>query len=153
VDDEHQPSQPKRRQPEFRAERPEPPAPVGGTLTTPDHPRTRFDRIPRIVKLGLAGVAGLLTLGLVLWGANELGWRRGLALVGSTLLLVGLLTLRVGRPSEDFLEGVRKEQRRAGLPVTSLDELRQGQTAFRFTVTATCLALGLTAVALAIWGP
>jgi hypothetical protein len=137
VDDEARPPEVKRRQgSQLRAERPEPPPPIGGTLEVPDHPPTHFDRVPRAAKLAGAGLILFLAASAALWVAGELGWRRNLALIGSALVLLGLLVLPVARPTQDFLDGVRGEQRRAGLPVTEMEELRRGQTGFRLAVAA-----------------
>jgi hypothetical protein len=134
---------------ELRAEHPEPPRGVGGTVEAPEHPPPR--PVPRAVKLAAGGLVVFLVLSGAIWVMAELGWRRVLALIGCGLVFAGLQFLRFARPSDDFLEGVRKLQRGEGGRVTPLDELRRVQTKLRLFGGGVLLALGAEAIAVAIW--
>lgn len=130
---------------------PEPVRQTGGTIDTPEHVPTR--PIPRPIKV-LGATLGLLAfLGLTGLIIDVVGWRRSLALASSAILALGLLTLRYVLPSPDFVEGVRREQRRQRLNVNTPDELREGQIGWRVTVGGSLTALGISGVVLATWGP
>jgi hypothetical protein len=113
---------------------------------------SRLDRVPRIVRRATAMAVMFLVAAGALWVAGQLGWRHCLALLGCLLVLCGLLVLRAMTPSQEFLDGVRKEQARQRLPVTAIDELRSHQSGTRALAAAILITTGLSSVAAAVWG-
>jgi hypothetical protein len=137
-----------------RADRPESPPPLGGTVEAPEHAPVRpLPTIPRPVKLV---ALGLLIFGLAdaaIWIGGEVGWRRGMALMSSVVLLLGILQLRYAKPSAEFIELARRDQREQGRTEMSPTQIYRLQIAFRLFVGTSLTLVGLAGLIVAIWGP
>ncbi len=148
----------KPRQPrDLVAEHPEAPR-VGGTLEIPDHPPTRFERVrgrlPRVPRPARIIAGALALFGLLNatgWVLDAVGWRQALVVVGTALLLPGVLLLRYARPSDEFVEGVQRLQRRGGRRVVEREELRGAHMFWYILGGGTLTALALLSFAVAAW--
>jgi hypothetical protein len=136
------------RQP-LKAEHPEPPPPLGGTVDTPSHEPGWNDRVPRLAPRArrvVWAVVGLAIAGAVLWAGGELGWQRSLAVISTALLCLGLLAF-YGRPSEIAVAAYRREN-----PARTSDELtRQVRDIWKTTGVTLCL-VGVGGWIVAIFG-
>jgi hypothetical protein len=138
---------------QVKADRPESPRPLGGTLDAPEHAPVRpLPTIPRPVKLVAYGLLLFGVLDATIWIGGEVGWRRGMALMSSATFLLGALCLRYAKPSADFIDGLRRERRKQGLSEARPTEIYRGQIAFRLFLGTSLSLIGLGGLIVAIWG-
>lgn len=133
------------------AERPEARG-LGGGLEAPDHEPER--RWPRWIRRLVLGAAILAVGGAFLCIAGTLGVRRSTAFIGCALLLAGWLRLRSApAPTPHFLRLQRQDRKRRGARQPSDTELSDWFREFRLLTGALLLALGATALMVALWPP